>query len=660
MATNFIVILFQRQHFGNEQGTFNDIEPNVPFVGPTKDFSFNCPNVDPGEPAFLMFQSRDVDHQRNVFQINGVDVFGGISASPDRDTWNGNILLIEPRHQLRATGNVLHVRSRNSSGGSGGNIDDFIIDNVVIVYKTRGSVVSGVAPYIDLREAPFSVVANDSSPAVVAQNTAGINLAIATYSGTGANLVLPNGDIFVEEQAPGGAEIRWCIKFGTGVSRLTLSGQGMFATTLVQLCEGDFGELNLLNIDGASYIELTNLGFRQDMITNPDPGQQNHLVAVYNNTLGGTTEHIRGHNLFFGKCIGDAIRILANDPSDHVVDAKFTNFLMVLNGVVTSVPPNGRTGARSGIAIQRGGIDCEFGNFYIAGAQNSAIDEEPSGGASSRTYFHDFQIDNALGNTGTPVSLGGSGGGDIAYDGRMHDGYIKGGNLTMLGPTSGYKLERLTIETTTPVAGATSTVTDPIGIGRPHRSGTKRHHDQADRNQRRWQLSRYHQHRQPDYDPKPLRRARSRREPSGHRRGDAPQLRGLSPAVPRRGTRSRHGVLVQTINADAEISESPMSTSFRARASSRPLLPWPSGTLDRWLESRSPTSDRRALRATACTCRLTRPEERPIEPQRSPDRRTDAIRSDADGSERQPDNHGVPDHFWQPRRHLYVRRGGDT
>jgi hypothetical protein len=245
----------------------------------------------------------------------------------------------------------------------------------------------------------------------------------------------------------------------------------MFATTLVQLCVGDFGELNLLNIDGASYIELANLGFRQDMITNPDPAQQNHLVAVYNNTLGGTTEHIRGHNLFFGKCIGDAIRILANDPSDHVVDAKFTNFLMVLNGVVTSVPPNGRTGARSGIAIQRGGIDCEFGNFYIVGAQNSAIDEEPSGSASVHTCFHDFQIDNALGNTGTPVSLGGSGGGDIAYDGRIHDGYIKGGNLTMLGPTSGYKLERLTIETTaSPVAGAT----DPLLL---IRSGSGGHVD---------------------------------------------------------------------------------------------------------------------------------------------------------------------------------------
>ncbi len=96
MASNFTVILFQRQHFGNQQGTFNNIEPNVPFVGPSKDFSFNCPNVDPGETAFLMFQSRDVDHQRNVFQINGIAVFGGLPASPSRDTWNGNILLIDP------------------------------------------------------------------------------------------------------------------------------------------------------------------------------------------------------------------------------------------------------------------------------------------------------------------------------------------------------------------------------------------------------------------------------------------------------------------------------------------------------------------------------------------------------------------------------------
>ena len=140
MASHFTVILFQRQHFGDEPGTFSDIEPQVPFVGPMKNFLFDCPNVDPGESAFLMFQSRDVDHQRNVFQINGVGIFGGLPVSPSRDTWNSNILLVEPRHGLQEIGNVLHVESRDSSGGSDGDIDDFIIDNVVIDYKTRGEV----------------------------------------------------------------------------------------------------------------------------------------------------------------------------------------------------------------------------------------------------------------------------------------------------------------------------------------------------------------------------------------------------------------------------------------------------------------------------------------------------------------------------------------
>ena len=137
MATDFTTVLAQRQHFGNERGNFNDVEPDVMFVGPTKDFEFNCPNVNPGETAFMMFQSRDVDHRRNIFRVNGVDIFGGLPASPSRDTWNGNILLIESRHQLKTTNNVLHVEARNGSGGGGSDIDDFIIDNVVIVYKTR-------------------------------------------------------------------------------------------------------------------------------------------------------------------------------------------------------------------------------------------------------------------------------------------------------------------------------------------------------------------------------------------------------------------------------------------------------------------------------------------------------------------------------------------
>src|SRR5262245_62523593 len=86
MATNFTVVLFQRQHFGNEPGVFNDVEPNVPFAGRSKSFVFDCPNVQASEPAFLMFQSRDVNHPRNVFEVNGIGVFGGLPVSPARDS----------------------------------------------------------------------------------------------------------------------------------------------------------------------------------------------------------------------------------------------------------------------------------------------------------------------------------------------------------------------------------------------------------------------------------------------------------------------------------------------------------------------------------------------------------------------------------------------
>ena len=140
MATNYTVVLFSRQHLGNDAGTFNDVEPNVVFVGPAKDFLFDCPGINPAEAAILMFQSRDVDHRQNIFRVNGVDVFGGLPASPARDAWNGNILLVERHHHLKTTGNVLRVEARRSDGSSTGDVDDFILDNVVIIYKTLDAV----------------------------------------------------------------------------------------------------------------------------------------------------------------------------------------------------------------------------------------------------------------------------------------------------------------------------------------------------------------------------------------------------------------------------------------------------------------------------------------------------------------------------------------
>jgi hypothetical protein len=131
-----MVVVSVRQAFGSEAGYLNDIEADVPFVGAEKDFTFSCPNVEPGNEAVLMFQSRDVDSKKNIITINGRTIFGGIPVSPSKDTWNGNTLLISAG-TLKPSGNVLHIESRSLYGSAGGDIDDFILDNVVVMYKTR-------------------------------------------------------------------------------------------------------------------------------------------------------------------------------------------------------------------------------------------------------------------------------------------------------------------------------------------------------------------------------------------------------------------------------------------------------------------------------------------------------------------------------------------
>ena len=144
MTSNFTVIVFSRHHFGDQAGVFNDFEATPPpFVGSQNNFVFDCPNVDPSETAFLTFQSVGGAHNGNIFVVNGIGVFGGLPRGP-RNGWRANTVLVEPRHQLRATGNILRVQARDAAGGPGGNIDDFMIDNVVIVYKTRNGLLPPV------------------------------------------------------------------------------------------------------------------------------------------------------------------------------------------------------------------------------------------------------------------------------------------------------------------------------------------------------------------------------------------------------------------------------------------------------------------------------------------------------------------------------------
>jgi hypothetical protein len=134
---DFTVVFAGRQQFGNEPGSLNiRNELNAHFVGASKEFNFACPKVNPHESAVLMFQSRAVSSRENIITINGINLSDGIPVNPNTSVWNGHVLVIRARI-LKPSGNVLRIESRDTSGGTGGNIDDFILDNMVVMYKTR-------------------------------------------------------------------------------------------------------------------------------------------------------------------------------------------------------------------------------------------------------------------------------------------------------------------------------------------------------------------------------------------------------------------------------------------------------------------------------------------------------------------------------------------
>jgi hypothetical protein len=126
---NFRYIVSSTQHFGDEPdflfGTYR---------GEDHDFTFDAPGVNQNRRAVLMLQTRQVSHDLNVIRINGVNITGALRQHGEGDEWFAQIGEI-PSGVLQATGNVLRIIARNSDGGAGGNLDDFLIDNVVVMYQ---------------------------------------------------------------------------------------------------------------------------------------------------------------------------------------------------------------------------------------------------------------------------------------------------------------------------------------------------------------------------------------------------------------------------------------------------------------------------------------------------------------------------------------------
>ena len=143
MAVDYTVIMSVRQRFGDnkKEDGLNLIETEAPFVGQAKDFPFPCPSVDRSQPAVLQLESLGVSF-RGILQINGVAIFGGLTAGPGvlnspvggglTPTWKTHSLIVQENVLLDQ--NVLHLEAVSTTDG---NVDDFVIDNVVIHFKTR-------------------------------------------------------------------------------------------------------------------------------------------------------------------------------------------------------------------------------------------------------------------------------------------------------------------------------------------------------------------------------------------------------------------------------------------------------------------------------------------------------------------------------------------
>ena len=143
MAADFTIVIRVRQKFGDRHPEEIGLDlPFAPTVGLEKDFEFQCPNVDPNQEAVLLFQSQG--GTRNTIEINGHTLSGGIEGgafvtelpvSPGEKTavaqWNGNILLV--RRNVLSHNNVLRIRAGEVDVDK---FDNFVIDNVVVVFKT--------------------------------------------------------------------------------------------------------------------------------------------------------------------------------------------------------------------------------------------------------------------------------------------------------------------------------------------------------------------------------------------------------------------------------------------------------------------------------------------------------------------------------------------
>ncbi len=255
--------------------------------------------------------------------------------------------------------------------------------------------------HVDLTRAPYLVVPDD--PGKAPQNSAGINAAIADHNGSGAVLQLPAGDIYCDR-----ASSFWSIRFAPGVSRVSLRGAGMFATTLIQHGAGVRDtEWDLLVIDSCHDIQVSHLGLRQGAIEQPN-GHDDHNSLIDVLAVTQNCRNLVFDQLSFGPCIGDAFRVLGDGAGCYCENVRLTGFIIDTGGHPHGAGGLG-LGSRSGISLRSGIRSLEIGHGFLRGARGCPFEIEPGGnGILEDLLVHHLVVDNTGGQGATAISLAGA------------------------------------------------------------------------------------------------------------------------------------------------------------------------------------------------------------------------------------------------------------
>ena len=114
--------------FGDEPGSVGGTYKGTAFT-----YEFPLPGVDPAQKAVVILSSRSVSVSCNTFEINGVQIGAALRDHNDSTVWETETAQI-PGGVLKATDNKLRIGAMSASCNTSGNLDDFIVANLVIHY----------------------------------------------------------------------------------------------------------------------------------------------------------------------------------------------------------------------------------------------------------------------------------------------------------------------------------------------------------------------------------------------------------------------------------------------------------------------------------------------------------------------------------------------